>query len=66
MHKFGNWCDYSRIALELGSLMQRSDPADSSIPVRPCSDEIVNSRQPHGEVAVLEASNKSAKPVKNK
>ena len=66
MHEFGNWRGYSGTASELGSLMWCSDPTDSSILIRPCLDKIVNSRRPHGEVAVPEASNKSANPVKNK
>ena len=64
--EFGDWHSYSGIASELGLLMRRSDPMDSSIPIGPRSDKIVNSRWPRGEVAVPEASNKSANPVKNK
>ena len=35
-------------------LTWHSDPADSGIPIGPCSDGIANNRRPHGEVAVLE------------
>ena len=65
MHEFGNWCEYFRITSELRSWIWHSDPADLNVLIRPHPDKIVNRRQSHGKVAVPEADDKYANPLKN-